>query len=38
MIGYFRLVLLSAWAFVQGVWITLRYLFKPSVTVHYPSE
>ncbi|MCX5794702.1 MAG: NADH-quinone oxidoreductase subunit I [Elusimicrobia bacterium] len=38
MIAYFRLVFRSTWAFVEGLWITLRYLFKPSVTVQYPTE
>ena len=38
MIGYFKTVFLSTWAFVEGLWITLRYLCKPSVTVQYPTE
>lgn len=37
-ISYFKFVLLATWACLQGLWITLRYLFKPSVTVHYPTE
>jgi len=37
-IGYFKDVFRSAWALVEGLWITLRYMFKPSVTVQYPTE
>ncbi|MBI5631579.1 MAG: NADH-quinone oxidoreductase subunit I [Elusimicrobia bacterium] len=38
MIGYFKDVFSGAWAITQGLLVTLRYLFKPSVTVHYPDE
>jgi len=38
MISYFKAVFLGTWALVQGLAITLRYLFKPAVTVQYPTE
>ncbi len=38
MIGYFKDVFSATSATFQGLWITLRYLFKPSITVHYPTE
>ncbi|HAM35903.1 MAG TPA: NADH-quinone oxidoreductase subunit I [Elusimicrobia bacterium] len=36
--AYFKSLIWGSWAFIQGLWITLRYMFKPSVTVHYPTE
>ena len=36
--AYFKTVFGAAWAFAEGLWITLRYLFKPAVTVQYPTE
>ena len=36
--AYFKDVFRSAWAFAEGLWITLRYLFKPALTVQYPTE
>ncbi|OGR89886.1 MAG: hypothetical protein A3J74_04660 [Elusimicrobia bacterium RIFCSPHIGHO2_02_FULL_57_9] len=38
MIAYFRTVFTAAWALLQGMAITLKYLFKPSITIHYPTE
>ena len=38
MISYFKTVFTSSWAFVKGLGITLRYMFKPAVTVQYPTE
>jgi NADH-quinone oxidoreductase subunit I len=38
MIAYFKMVFSNAWAIVQGLRVTLRYLFKPAITVHYPTE
>ena len=38
MIGYFREVLRTSWAILKGLRVTLRYLLKPSITVHYPTE
>lgn len=38
MIGYFKRVFGDSWAIAQGLGITLKYLFKPSITVHYPTE
>ncbi|MBI4423218.1 MAG: NADH-quinone oxidoreductase subunit I [Elusimicrobia bacterium] len=35
---YFKHVFASASAIVQGLWITLRYLVKPAITVQYPTE
>ena len=38
MISYFLNIYRNTKAIVQGHWITLRYMFKPSVTIHYPDE
>lgn len=38
MIAYFKDVLLGTWALIKGLAITLRYLFKPAITVQYPTE
>ena len=38
MISYFSKVFGGAAALVQGHWITLKYMFKPAVTIHYPDE
>ncbi|MBI3288802.1 MAG: 4Fe-4S binding protein, partial [Elusimicrobia bacterium] len=38
MIRYFSKVFSAASALVRGHWITLRYMLKPSVTIHYPDE
>lgn len=38
MIGYFKKVFSGAAAIAKGHWITLRYMFKPAVTLHYPDE
>ena len=38
MINYFRVIASAFWNTCKGLWITLRYLFKPSVTVQYPTE
>lgn len=38
MIEYFRRIGAAAWATFEGLAITLRYLFKPAVTVQYPRE
>ncbi len=38
MIDYFSKVFRGAWATVSGMMITLKYMFKPSITVHYPTE
>ena len=38
MVDYFKKVFSGSWAIAQGMWITLRYMLKPSVTVHYPTE
>ena len=38
MISYFANICRNTKAILQGHWITLRYMFKPSVTIHYPDE
>lgn len=36
--GYFREIGSAAANIAKGLWVTLRYLFKPSITVQYPTE
>jgi NADH-quinone oxidoreductase subunit I len=38
MSAYFGRIWSSAAAIVKGLRVTLRYLFKPSITVQYPAE
>ena len=38
MIGYFSKVCRAAAAILSGHRITLQYMLKPSVTIHYPTE
>jgi formate hydrogenlyase subunit 6/NADH:ubiquinone oxidoreductase subunit I len=38
MIEYFKTIFTATLATCQGLWITLKYMFKPSVTVQYPTE
>lgn len=38
MIEYFEKVWSAAWGTAQGLWLTLRTLFLPSITVQYPDE
>ncbi|MBI4377277.1 MAG: NADH-quinone oxidoreductase subunit I [Elusimicrobia bacterium] len=38
MTGYFAKVFDHTWAIMKGMWITLKYMLRPSVTVHYPTE
>ena len=38
MIEYFKKVFCGAWAIIQGMMVTLRYMLKPAITVHYPTE
>ncbi len=38
MIEYFANIYRNSKALVQGHWITLRYMFKPAVTLHYLDE
>ncbi|MEK7382420.1 MAG: NADH-quinone oxidoreductase subunit I [Elusimicrobiota bacterium] len=38
MIGYFSKVYKVAAALAAGHLITLKYMLKPSITVHYPTE
>jgi formate hydrogenlyase subunit 6/NADH:ubiquinone oxidoreductase subunit I len=38
MIDYFKKVFTGSWNIAKGMGVTLRYLFKPSITVHYPTE
>ncbi|MBI4062151.1 MAG: hypothetical protein HY403_12075, partial [Elusimicrobia bacterium] len=36
--SYFSGIYGGAMAILSGHWITLTYLFKPAVTIHYPDE
>ena len=38
MIEYFKTIFKNTWAIISGMKVTLSYLFKPSITVHYPTE
>jgi formate hydrogenlyase subunit 6/NADH:ubiquinone oxidoreductase subunit I len=38
MLDYFKEVWTGFSAICQGLWITLRYLWKPAITVQYPKE
>ncbi len=38
MIDYFKDVAAAAANICKGLWITFRYLWKPSITVQYPQE
>lgn len=35
---YFRDVIVGSWTILVGMWVTLRHLFLPRVTVQYPRE
>ncbi len=36
--SYFKTVGGNAWALGKGLWITLRHMFSPAITVQYPHE
>ena len=38
MIGYFKNVFANSWNIAKGMGITFKYMLKPSITVHYPTE
>ena len=38
MIDYFSKVFSAAWNTWKGLLLTLKYMVKPSITVHYPTE
>jgi NADH-quinone oxidoreductase chain I len=38
MIYYFREIISGTWSLVVGLGITIRYFFKPVVTVQYPHQ
>ncbi|MBI4678274.1 MAG: NADH-quinone oxidoreductase subunit I [Elusimicrobia bacterium] len=38
MTGYFHRIARDSWAVCKGMWVTLRTLVKPSITVQYPTE
>ncbi|MBI5622629.1 MAG: NADH-quinone oxidoreductase subunit I [Elusimicrobia bacterium] len=38
MISYLGRVAGDAWAVCKGLWVTLKTLVKPSITVQYPTE
>jgi len=38
MTDYFKTVFSAASNTLKGLWVTLRYLFKPAITVQYPQE
>lgn len=35
---YFRDIVTGAWSLVSGMAVTIRYMFKPVVTVQYPRK
>jgi NADH-quinone oxidoreductase subunit I len=38
MVNYFKTVFGGGWALAQGMWITFKTMWKPSITVQYPTE
>ncbi|MBI3548067.1 MAG: NADH-quinone oxidoreductase subunit I [Elusimicrobia bacterium] len=38
MTEYFKEIWTASSAICKGLWITLRYMFKPAITVQYPEE
>ena len=38
MIDYFKNVFSVSWNIAKGMGITFKYMLKPSITVHYPTE
>lgn len=38
MIRYFKNIFCGALAIAQGMWLTLKTMVKPSITVQYPTE
>lgn len=38
MIEYFKTIFQGGWAIAKGLWVTLKTMVKPSITVHYPTE
>ena len=38
MIEYFKMIGSAGWAIAQGLGVTFRTMWKPSCTVHYPTE
>ena len=38
MIEYFKKIFNNSWAICKGLSVTLRTMFKPSITVQYPTE
>jgi formate hydrogenlyase subunit 6/NADH:ubiquinone oxidoreductase subunit I len=38
MIGYFKRIGRDTWAILKGLWVTFRVMWKPAITVQYPTE
>ena len=38
MIEYFKMIGSAGWAIAQGLGVTFRTMWKPSCTVHYPTD
>jgi len=38
LIQYFKSIFIGFWSLIQGMEVTLRYMFKRRVTVQYPKE
>lgn len=38
MAGYFRNLWIGVTTVLEGMWVTFRHLFKPTITVQYPRE
>lgn len=38
MAGYFRDLWIGVITVLEGMWVTFRHLFKPTITVQYPRE
>jgi NADH-quinone oxidoreductase subunit I len=37
-ISYFKRIFRDSWAICKGLWITFKVMWKPSITVQYPTE
>ncbi|MEW6663939.1 MAG: NADH-quinone oxidoreductase subunit I [Thermodesulfobacteriota bacterium] len=38
LVRYFKNLILGAWSLITGLWVTIRYMFKPVATVQYPRK
>jgi NADH-quinone oxidoreductase chain I len=37
-IGHLKSIGRVSWSLAKGMWITLKYMFSPAITVQYPTE